>query len=112
MEEFKAKIQSYFDMEDLGDVKYALGIRVTQANPGISLIQDKYIKSLLEDFDIKENKLIVTPLPSNWESLNSMESPVLDISPYHYRRLTGRLQWLVQCTRPDLAFATLFLAQY
>ncbi|MBW0468179.1 hypothetical protein O181_007894 [Austropuccinia psidii MF-1] len=82
-EEFKMKIKSYFDMEELGKVKYALGIQISQ--------KDDYI--------------------SNIKSFRTIPSKEID-PPFNYQRAIGLLQYLVQCTRPDLAFATSFLSQY
>jgi hypothetical protein len=39
-------------------------------------------------------------------------SEPLKPAPFSYRHLVGLLQWLVQCTRPDLAFAARCLAQF
>jgi hypothetical protein len=39
-------------MEDLGIAKYALGIRINQLGGSISLVQDKYIKNMLDEFNI------------------------------------------------------------
>ncbi|MBW0579109.1 hypothetical protein O181_118824 [Austropuccinia psidii MF-1] len=39
--------------------------------------------------------------------------PTKEVSPqFNYQRAIGLLQYLVQCTRPDLAFETSFLSQY
>ncbi|MBW0527427.1 hypothetical protein O181_067142 [Austropuccinia psidii MF-1] len=50
--EFKTKINNIFEMEDLGKIKFALGIRITQHRDYISLIQDKLINNILEEFNI------------------------------------------------------------
>ncbi|MBW0502086.1 hypothetical protein O181_041801 [Austropuccinia psidii MF-1] len=52
-EDFKAKIKTFFDMEDLGSVKYTLGIRITQSAEGISMIQDKLIQKVLSEFNLE-----------------------------------------------------------
>jgi hypothetical protein len=49
-----------------------------------------------------------TPLP-----LNALTCPVKEIpASINYWRGVGPLQYLVQCTRPDLAFACSYLAQF
>ena len=53
--EFKAKISQCFEMEDLGKVRYALGIQITQTPEKVSLIQDKYINNILSEFNISNH---------------------------------------------------------
>ena len=62
---FKDKIKTFFDMEDLGLAKYALGIRIIQGKGTIKLIQDKYINSILTKFQVHNNRDTAITLPSN-----------------------------------------------
>ncbi|KAA1095011.1 hypothetical protein PGT21_050223 [Puccinia graminis f. sp. tritici] len=110
--EFKSKINSYFEMEDLGIAKYALGIRIVQEKGSIKLIQDKYIHSILTEFQINNDRDTSIPLPNNYNTLKFIPSETPDQPPFNYRRVVGLLQYVVQCTRPDLAFAVSFLSQF
>ncbi|MBW0547115.1 hypothetical protein O181_086830 [Austropuccinia psidii MF-1] len=49
---FKAKIKTFFEIEDLSTVKYAIGIRINQNKEYISLIQDKFIHQILTAFSV------------------------------------------------------------
>ncbi|KAI7955447.1 hypothetical protein MJO29_006846 [Puccinia striiformis f. sp. tritici] len=110
--EFKTKISSHFDMEDLGLAKYALGIRIIQGKGPVKLIQDKYIDSILNEFQICNDRKTEIPLPNNYQTLKFSASDSPDNPPFNYRRVVGLLQYVVQCTRPDLAFAVSFLSQF
>ncbi|MBW0555741.1 hypothetical protein O181_095456 [Austropuccinia psidii MF-1] len=110
-EEFKTKINHCFEMEDLGQIKYALGIRIVQLQDYISLIQDKFIKNILEEFNLTDCRHTTSPLPGNLKSFKLLPSKSIN-HPFNYRRAIGLLQYLVQCTRPDLAFAPSFLPQF
>ncbi|KAH9464516.1 hypothetical protein Pst134EB_033278 [Puccinia striiformis f. sp. tritici] len=110
--EFKSKICSHFDMEDLGLAKYALGIRIIQEKGSIKLIQDKYIHSILTEFQVYNDKDTAIPLPNNYNTLKFTPSEAPHQPPFNYRRVVGLLQYVVQCTRPDLAFAVSFLSQF
>ncbi|MBW0480135.1 hypothetical protein O181_019850 [Austropuccinia psidii MF-1] len=110
-EEFKTKINQHFEMEDLGQIKYALGIRIIQLKDYISLIQDNFIKNILEEFNLTNCHHTTSPLPGNSKSFKHLPSKSID-HPFNYRRAISLLQYLVQCTRPDLAFATSFLSQF
>ncbi|MBW0541943.1 hypothetical protein O181_081658 [Austropuccinia psidii MF-1] len=111
-ETFKIKIKTFFEMEDLGTVKYALGIQINQQEEYISLVQDKFIHQILTEFSINQVKPTLAPLPSNYKELKSLESNTTNTPPFNYRRALGLLQYIVQCTRPDLSFATSFLSQF
>ncbi|MBW0531969.1 hypothetical protein O181_071684 [Austropuccinia psidii MF-1] len=109
--EFKAKIKTHFDMDKLGKVKYSLGIKISERDNYISLIQDKFINNILQEFQLTNTRHTNCPLPRNIKSFRII--PTKEVSPpFNYQRAIGLLQYLVQCTRPDLAFATSFLSQY
>ncbi|MBW0508263.1 hypothetical protein O181_047978 [Austropuccinia psidii MF-1] len=110
-EEFKTRINQHFEMEDLGQIKYALAIRITQLKDYISLIQDKFIKNILEEFSLTDCRHMTSPLPGNSKSFKHLPTKSID-HPFSYRRAISLLQYLFQCTRPDLAFATSVLSQF
>ncbi|MBW0523412.1 hypothetical protein O181_063127, partial [Austropuccinia psidii MF-1] len=53
-----------------------------------------------------------SPLPSNYQELKEPKLPEPEHPPFNYRRVIGLLQYLVQCTRPDLAYSISFLSQF
>ncbi|MBW0478503.1 hypothetical protein O181_018218 [Austropuccinia psidii MF-1] len=75
--EFKTKINNIFEMEDLGKMKFSLGIRITQHSNYISLIQDKLINNILEKFNVINPLLTSSPLPGNCKSFRDF--PAQDI---------------------------------
>ncbi|KAI7946129.1 hypothetical protein MJO29_012517 [Puccinia striiformis f. sp. tritici] len=108
----KDAISARFEMEDLGDCSWVLGMRVTRdrIKKTISLGQDRYINEILDEFGMINCRPISAPLPLNALTCPANDAPV---SPdFNYRRAVGLLNYLVQCTRPDLAFTTSFLSQF
>ncbi|XP_050154870.1 uncharacterized mitochondrial protein AtMg00810-like [Malus sylvestris] len=98
-----------FDLKDLGQLHYFLGIQVIQQSNGLFLSQAKYIKDLLAKTDMEDSKPCATPcLPYNRLVLD-------DGKPYNnpglYRSLVGALQYLT-FTRPDIAFAVHQVCQF
>ncbi|MBW0488152.1 hypothetical protein O181_027867, partial [Austropuccinia psidii MF-1] len=61
---FKNEITSAFDMKDLGDLKYVLGMKVTRNSSikTISLSQELYTNNLRDDFGMQDCKSVSTPL--------------------------------------------------
>lgn len=101
--ETKEKIRRQFDMEDLGECAWILGMRVSRdrSKKVISLHQDQYVTNILKEFNMTDAKGARTPLPANCTSSSNNSRP---IDPdFNYQRAVGLLNYLVQCTRPDLA---------
>jgi hypothetical protein len=76
----------------------------------ISLSQDRYIHEILDEFQMSDCKAASTPLP-----LNALTCPIDHNPPsenFNYRRAVGLINYLVQCARPDLAFACSYLSQF
>ena len=48
----KMKLASEFEMKNLGDLKYFLGIEVARGRDGIFLCQRKYVLDLLAEIDM------------------------------------------------------------
>lgn len=112
----KSAISARFEMEELGPVDVVLGIKVTRdrAQRTISLSQQHYVESLLDTFHMSDCKSVATPMepgsglyPANEESVKEFSD-----SGQNYRQAVGCLNYLVQCTRPDLAFVASQLAQH
>jgi hypothetical protein len=67
IERVKKFLSQEFEMKDLGQLTYFLGIKVMRdCNKGtISLGQPKYIGEILKSFNMENCKLVVTPLETS-----------------------------------------------
>ncbi|XP_019094533.1 PREDICTED: uncharacterized protein LOC109129941 [Camelina sativa] len=94
-----------FDIKDLGELKYFLGIEVYRSDEGLFLSQRKYALDLLSETSKLGSKAVTTPLEENYKAGGQGElntAPFKDVSLY--RRLVGKLIYLT-ITRPDIFFA-------
>ena len=96
-----------FSYEDLGLVKYFLGIEVARNDDGILLCQRKYALDIISETGLLGAKPSQFPIEQN-HSLALARGDFLS-DPEQYRRLVGRLIYL-SFTRPDLAYAVHILA--
>ncbi|MBW0538675.1 hypothetical protein O181_078390 [Austropuccinia psidii MF-1] len=110
---FKSEIVSTFEMKDLGELKYVLGMKVTRNRSmrTISLSQELYIANLLKDFGMQDCKPASTPLVPSLR-LDPISNSNADPTNINCRRGVGLLNYLVSCTRPDIAFAVSCLAHF
>jgi len=105
----KSILHSSFKINDLGQLKYFLGLEVAHSKQGISLCQGKYCLDLLSDSGTISSKPVSTPSDASLKLHNDSSPPYEDIPSY--RRLIGRLLYL-NSTRPDITFITQQLSQF
>ena len=65
MDRLQRQLASEFEMKDLGELKYFLGIEVARGREGIYLCQRKYILDLLTETGMLDCKPIDTPIEQN-----------------------------------------------
>ncbi|KAI9043642.1 uncharacterized protein KD926_002992 [Aspergillus affinis] len=88
-----------------------LGIRFTWKDGSIQLDQETYTRQILEEFGMADCKPASSPLSPSIK-LDS-DSPRLDRQDHKvFRRLIGRMMFLVTGTRPDVTFTVNQLSQY
>jgi hypothetical protein len=61
-QKFKSHMIVEFEMTDLGELHYFLGIEVWQKEDGILMSQGKYTLDILKKFKMMSCKLATTPL--------------------------------------------------
>lgn len=113
---FKRLINERFEMEDLGPCVFFLGMRIERDHDQhtISLYQDKYISAMLLEYGMEECRPTSTPMTPNTHLVPATEEELVEFakSGENYRRAVGLLNYLVLCTRPDLALVASQLAQF
>ncbi|KXJ75469.1 hypothetical protein RP20_CCG011674 [Aedes albopictus] len=103
-------------MKDLGYAEQILGMRVTQVDGRITLDQEKYIEQLLERFGMNDCNPVSTPFDASQKLSKEMSPKSSDeverMANVPFRELVGGLQFVAQCTRPDIAFAVNAVSSY
>ncbi|XP_039138720.1 uncharacterized mitochondrial protein AtMg00810-like [Dioscorea cayenensis subsp. rotundata] len=98
-----------FEMSDLGQLKYFLGLEVTQYKDSLFVSQWKYAEDLLS----KAGLLHCNPVggPINLNEKLQMKDGSGDVDCTKYRRIVGSLLYLTH-TRPDLMHAVSVVARF
>lgn len=112
MASMKRKLMSQFEMKDLGNIKYCLGIEFKQEKGRIEMSQKGYILSTLELFGMSDAKPAVTPSDPSTKLTKPEESSTEEMRNYPYRELIGSLMYLSVATRPDIAHSVSALSQF
>ncbi|KAK9769258.1 putative Integrase catalytic domain-containing protein [Seiridium cardinale] len=119
--DIKDALKTKFQMSDLGEVSYYLGmsVRRNRATRTIYLSQRAYLEKILRDFDMwdgnkaehQQARPVYTPMVDNLEA--PAENFVADAADIHwYQRAIGSLMYAMLGTRPDIAFAVSKCSRY
>ncbi|RVW85510.1 Retrovirus-related Pol polyprotein from transposon RE1 [Vitis vinifera] len=109
LQNLKKYLSEEFEVKDLGNLKYFLGMEVARSRKGIVVSQRKYILDFLKETCMLGCKPIDTPMDSQKKLGIEKESTPVDRG--RYQRLVGRLIYLSH-TRPDIGFAVSAISQF
>ncbi|XP_031277700.1 uncharacterized protein LOC116136136 [Pistacia vera] len=109
LEKFKMAMHNEFEMTDLGEMSYFLGMEIHQSQHGIFVSQKKFANEILHKFDMDRCKPVDTLLVANLKL--SKDDGAVKIDEKMYRSLIGCLLYLT-ATRPDLMLATSILSRF
>ena len=102
---------AHWECRDTGDVTEFLGIKISKEANKIKLDQKKYLKRLLDRFQMNNAKIAQTPLPSGYtpsENKNVVNQQIHQ----KYQAVIGSLLYLMLGTRPDIAYAVIKMSQF
>lgn len=106
----KEELQRKFKIKDLGEVSELLGLDISRPNTNeITIDQTNYIKSVLEEFAMENAKARQSPGVNDNDNIDDTSKVFYETI---YRRATGRLQYLANCTRPDMSYTVNKLSKY
>ena len=105
----KGKLFQEFEMKDLGNLKYFLGIEVLRSMQGIFIHQRKYILDLLTETGMLGGKPADTPIVAN-HGLQVIEGAKAT-DREQYQKIVGKLIYLAH-TRPDIAYAVGIVSRF
>ena len=117
---FKAQLMSQWEISDLGQAKFALGIGITRHIPThtISLSQTAFIDRVVERFDVHAARPVDTPMVAGLhlrrpdKTIPITEELATWMKNTPYSALVGSLMYIAIGTRPDIAYAVGRLASF
>ena len=111
--DFKEQLSSVFAMTDGGECSWYLGMHVEQKKPGeIWLHQKKYIDDMVKKYGFEDTPAVKTPLDKNVK-LSKAENYTAALEfQQDYQSKVGSYNFAANQTRPDISFATSYVARY
>lgn len=107
--EFKREMSQKFEMSDLGQLNYYLGIEVTQGAGFIELKQAGYARKILEKAGL--GSCNPAKFPMDLKEQISKDDGGEVVNSTQYKSLIGGLGYVVH-TRPDIAYSVGILSRY
>ena len=107
--DFQVSMKKMFDMTDLGELQYFLGLEIIQGQEGIFISQRKYVDDTLKKFNMQGCKTVATPMNIS-EKLTTEDGTELTDARV-YRSLVGRLIYVTH-SRPDVTYSVGVLSRF
>ena len=118
LQETKKYLSSNFDITDLGEASYVLGIEIhrDRNNGVLGLLQKAYLEKVLKKYNMHASKATPAPIVKG-DNFGKFQCPknqyeIDQMKGVPYASAVGSLQYAQLCTRPDLAFITGVLGRY
>ena len=101
IEEFKGEMAKRFEMSDLGNLTYYLGIEVKQHEEGITLSQIRYALNILEEYGMRDCNSVHILMEPGLKLAKSETKR--DIDATNYKKVIWCFLYILH-TRPDLSY--------
>jgi len=111
-------LKTEFEMKDLGQTKFFLGLQIEHLHSGILVHQSAYIQKTLEKFNMDKSypsktPMVVRSLDMEKDPFRPRDEDEEVLGPeVPYLSVIGALMYLANQTRPDIAFAVNLLARH
>ncbi|GKA37146.1 retrovirus-related pol polyprotein from transposon TNT 1-94 [Tanacetum coccineum] len=109
IEQFKVSMKSEFEMSDMGEMRFFLGVEVIQSEDGIHLNQRKYAREILERFNMEDCNSVRSPMVPGCKLVKDDLSGFVDATMY--KQMVGCIMYLA-ATRPDIMYVAGQLCRY
>lgn len=111
LNEIKTKLMAAFQMRDLGEVSYFLGISVKKVGTdGMFLGQENYLTKMLQRFKKDTARPVTTPMETQPDLEIGDQPSILNVHPY--RSAIGSLMYSCMSTRPDFCTSVNIFSQF
>ena len=94
-------LKDNFKMDDRGTLHWFLGMQILRSENMITIDQERYIESVVEQFNMSDCKPMATPGEVNLKLVKASGEYEL-VNPKLYRSLVGSLLYIGKQTRPDI----------
>jgi len=109
IDKIKRQLSQVFEMKDLGELHYFLGLEIWREVGQTLVIKRKYTREILKRFNTNQCKVVSIPLEHNAKIYN--DDGMKEVDRTLYRQLVGILNYLT-ITKLDIAYSMSILSQF
>ncbi|GJR54481.1 uncharacterized mitochondrial protein-like protein [Tanacetum coccineum] len=103
------RMASQFEMSDLGELTYCLGIEVSQRKDCMEIKQEIYAMKILKEAGMKDCNPVLCLMEPGLKLSKAKDEP--EVKATQYRKMVSWLRYLLH-TYPDLAYSVGVVSQY
>jgi hypothetical protein len=104
-------LETEFEVTNMGQLHWVLGIQITFIRDSIELSQETFVDKILERLQMNDSHPTLLPIDPNTRL--TKEDSVRETGEHRlYQSIIGSYMYLVICTRPDLAYPISYLSQF
>ncbi|GKC20504.1 uncharacterized mitochondrial protein-like protein [Tanacetum coccineum] len=107
--EFKRRMASQFEMSDLGELAYYLGVKVSQEKDCLEIKQERYAMKILKEAGMEDCKPSLCPMEPGLKLSKAQDEP--EVEATQYRKMVSCLRYLLH-TRPSLTYSIGVVSRY
>ena len=104
-------LKSHFDMKDLGEDNFILGMKITKACNGIYLDRSHYVEKILRKYNFHDHKSVATPFDSSVH-LFPVNNENKIFNQKDYASIISSLCYATDYTRSNIAYAVGVLSRF
>ncbi|GAU44417.1 hypothetical protein TSUD_100640 [Trifolium subterraneum] len=109
LQKFKTDIMREFEMSDLGELSYFLGMEFVKTSKGYFLHQKKYVEDILKRFHMSNCNPAITPMETGLKLSKITNEELVDSTLY--KQIIGSLRYLCN-TRIDICHSVGLLSRF
>ncbi|XP_050919391.1 uncharacterized mitochondrial protein AtMg00810-like [Lathyrus oleraceus] len=109
LSKFKELMKREFEMSDLGNLSYFLGMEFQISKQGMVLYQRKHVKEILKTFRMDESNLASSSIKTNLKLEKHGKEDRVDETLF--KQIVGSLRYVYN-SRPDIGFSVGLVSRY
>ncbi|GJR48107.1 uncharacterized mitochondrial protein-like protein [Tanacetum coccineum] len=107
--EFRRRMTSQFEMSDLGELTYYLGIKVSQGKDCVEIKKERYARKILKEARMEDCYTTSYPMEKDLKLSKAEDEP--EVKATQYQKVVGFLRYLLH-THINLTYSVVVVSRY